>query len=255
MPEKISVFEILKNVTRIYVALILLSYGVAIIFLPDFHDFNHQNPGCYWTDALLPYIECRGDFYSVFLKMFLNSWGFIIYAPLLIITWLIFWLRQITVRPRKLEMRKGIFKILAVVFIVLTLTPLVLDLSSYTLPRISLSEPEVISGVLTFVDEPVRCEESARDSRFYRRSRLEKTIGNSRFTMIRDGKDCADSFYHRYKYLGVAKDQEDAYWKLFNNAVLSEGKRLVIEVKPGLFGGYGLAKVLYIEGGEPLESQ
>lgn len=68
-----SMIKILRNLSYLYIGMVVLSFLISwIAHFPSFEQVGHLQNGCYWTDALVPYIECRGLFANGFIKFFLN---------------------------------------------------------------------------------------------------------------------------------------------------------------------------------------
>jgi hypothetical protein len=81
MPMKLKIINILKLLSLTYIAVISLSFIVSIALqLPSFREVGHLKEGCYWTDALVPYIQCRGLLLNDAIKYFLNFWMRIMYT-------------------------------------------------------------------------------------------------------------------------------------------------------------------------------
>ena len=73
----------LKNLSLLYIALVALSFIVSVLLmLPGHGDVLHPYQGCYWTDALVPYIECRDIVANEAVKFFLNYWMYMLYIIL-----------------------------------------------------------------------------------------------------------------------------------------------------------------------------
>ena len=70
-----------KLLSLAYLAAIILSFISSIALqLPSFHEVGHLSQGCYWRDALVPYIQCSGLMFNEAINYFLNFWMRIIYA-------------------------------------------------------------------------------------------------------------------------------------------------------------------------------
>ena len=75
--------KILKLLSISYVAAMVLSFVVSVAMqFPPFEEVGHLEQGCYWTDALVPYIQCRGLFLNGPVKFFLNLWMLVPYAAI-----------------------------------------------------------------------------------------------------------------------------------------------------------------------------
>ena len=70
----------LRNLSYLYIAFALATLVTG--FLGDFPTIDQHNRlegGCYWTDALVPYIECHGVFANELTSFFLNYWLYMLY--------------------------------------------------------------------------------------------------------------------------------------------------------------------------------
>ena len=82
-PMKIKIIKFFKLLAYLYVIVIFLSLIVSVsVQLPSFEEVGHLKEGCYWTDALVPYIECRGLILNGGVKFFINFWMYIIYSAM-----------------------------------------------------------------------------------------------------------------------------------------------------------------------------
>ena len=73
--------EKLRNICYLYVALVILSFLTSFVAnFPSFDEVGHLQEGCYWTNALVSYIECRGLLANDLIKFFLNYWMQLIYT-------------------------------------------------------------------------------------------------------------------------------------------------------------------------------
>ena len=78
---KIKIIKFFKLLAYSYVIVIFLSLIVSISMqFPSFEEVGHLKEGCYWRDALLPYLECRGLILNGGVKFFLNFWMLIVYS-------------------------------------------------------------------------------------------------------------------------------------------------------------------------------
>ncbi len=77
---KLKFIKTLKYICILYLVLVSMSFILSIVLqFPSFEEVGHLTIGCYWTDALVPYIECRGLILNKIIKIFLNLWMYIIY--------------------------------------------------------------------------------------------------------------------------------------------------------------------------------
>ena len=75
--------EKLKNISYLYVALVIISFLTSFVAnFPSFDEVGHLQEGCYWTNALVGYIECRGLLANNLIEFFLNYWMKLIYIVL-----------------------------------------------------------------------------------------------------------------------------------------------------------------------------
>jgi hypothetical protein len=76
-----KIIKILKLLSVLYVAIIFLSLMISTAMqFPSFEEVGHLKHGCYWRDALVPYIECRGLPLNEAVKSFLNLWILLLYS-------------------------------------------------------------------------------------------------------------------------------------------------------------------------------
>jgi hypothetical protein len=64
-----------------YVCLLMICV-LAIVLMPAFREVGHLKHGCYLTDALVPYVECRGFLASAAVKFVLNLPFSLLFAPM-----------------------------------------------------------------------------------------------------------------------------------------------------------------------------
>ena len=120
------IIEGLKWISILYFVLCLLSLLLYIIAdLPDLQEVGRLKHGCYKTDALLPYVECKGYPLNTLVRFSLNLWylpafgialfsafpegtllGFVAWSPGIYLVW--YWLqgRRLT-RPNTITLRAG----------------------------------------------------------------------------------------------------------------------------------------------------
>ena len=80
---KMNMIKIARNISYLYVCLLIISFLTSFILqFPSFDDVGHLKKGCYWTDALVPFIECNGLIANYQIKFFLNYWMSMIWYPL-----------------------------------------------------------------------------------------------------------------------------------------------------------------------------
>ena len=78
---KVKTIKMLKLLSVFYVAVISLSFVISMAMqFPSFEEVGHLQDGCYWTDALVPYIQCRGLLLNEVVKSFLNFWMLLLYS-------------------------------------------------------------------------------------------------------------------------------------------------------------------------------
>ncbi len=78
---KAKIIKTLKVLSFSYIAIIVLSFVVSIAMqFPPFEEVRHLQHGCYWTDALVPYIQCRGLLLNGVVMLFLNFWMILFYS-------------------------------------------------------------------------------------------------------------------------------------------------------------------------------
>jgi len=79
---------ILKTILILFTTyLILIAFSCLMYFsglIPSFDDVGHLAYGCYKTNAMLPYIECRGLFLNSVIRYLMNLWFPILWAILYI---------------------------------------------------------------------------------------------------------------------------------------------------------------------------
>ena len=72
--------EKLRNICYLYLALVILSFLTSFLAnFPSFEEVGHLQEGCYWTNALVSYIECNGLLANNQIEFFLNYWMWWIY--------------------------------------------------------------------------------------------------------------------------------------------------------------------------------
>jgi hypothetical protein len=86
-PMKIKIIKILKWLSLGYLFLCLLSLSAYLIAdLPTFSEVGHLQHGCYKTDALVPYVQCRGLPANALIKHALNFWYLPVYGIIFLFT-------------------------------------------------------------------------------------------------------------------------------------------------------------------------
>ncbi|ROS05536.1 hypothetical protein EDC56_1071 [Sinobacterium caligoides] len=108
---KRMIIEGLKWISILYFFLCLLSLSLYIIAdLPSFEEVGHLKHGCYKTDALVPYVACKGYELNTLVRYSFNLWyqpvygiffllafpigtlyGLAVWAPGIYLVW--YWLR------------------------------------------------------------------------------------------------------------------------------------------------------------------
>ena len=87
---KTTIINGFKWLSILYITLCTISFlFFTISDLPSFNEVGHLKNGCYTSNALLPYVECKGLKLNSLIKFFYNLWyipifglGFITYFPL-----------------------------------------------------------------------------------------------------------------------------------------------------------------------------
>lgn len=81
MPMMRIIRLVLEGICIAYLLLLVLSHW-ASSSLPHFRGISDRTNTCYWTDALIMYVEC-GMYvpYSEILNFFLNFWMYPFYGP------------------------------------------------------------------------------------------------------------------------------------------------------------------------------
>lgn len=78
---KKMIIKTIKNLCLLYICLLALSFCASFIFdFPTFKQVGHVEEGCYWGNAMLPYIDCNGLTFNVLIKTFLNFWLKVVYS-------------------------------------------------------------------------------------------------------------------------------------------------------------------------------
>lgn len=72
---------VLLRISWTYVGL-LVACILALFVMPTFEEVGHMKRGCYLTDALVPYVECRGFPASPVVKFVLNLPFSLLFAPM-----------------------------------------------------------------------------------------------------------------------------------------------------------------------------
>ncbi|MGF6400447.1 hypothetical protein ABH905_004113 [Pseudomonas frederiksbergensis] len=80
-PVRLRMRQILLIACLAYLA-ILVGAFLALMLLPTFGEVGHLEHGCYRTDALLPYVECRGFFAWPLAKVALNLPYQVVFVPM-----------------------------------------------------------------------------------------------------------------------------------------------------------------------------
>jgi len=71
----------LLRISWAYVGLLMVCV-LALVLMPTFREVGHLKHGCYLTDALVPYVECRGFLASSVVKFVLNLPFSLLFAPM-----------------------------------------------------------------------------------------------------------------------------------------------------------------------------
>ncbi|MGF6331425.1 hypothetical protein ABH909_004303 [Pseudomonas sp. BS3782 TE3695] len=80
-PVRLRMRQILLIACLAYLATLVGAF-VALVLLPTFEEVGRLKHGCYRTDALLPYVECRGFFAWPLVKVVLNLPYQIVFVPM-----------------------------------------------------------------------------------------------------------------------------------------------------------------------------
>jgi hypothetical protein len=72
-------------VSVLYCCLVALAIAINALFIPSFDEVGHLTNGCYKTDALVIYIECRGFFGAEVMSQFLTVPWLLVLGPALLL--------------------------------------------------------------------------------------------------------------------------------------------------------------------------
>ena len=67
-------------ISTVYLIVLLVSV-LAVLAISPFEDVGHLEQGCYLTDAMVPYVECRGFFGHSLLEFIFNMPFLLLYLP------------------------------------------------------------------------------------------------------------------------------------------------------------------------------
>ena len=70
----------LFSISAVYLITLIVSV-LAILAIPRFEDVGHLEQGCYLTDAMVPYVECREFFGHSLIKFIFNMPFQLLYLP------------------------------------------------------------------------------------------------------------------------------------------------------------------------------
>ena len=71
----------LFSISAVYLITLIISVLLIALALPRFEDVGHLQQGCYLTDAMVPFVECRGYFGHSFVKVIINMPFQLLYLP------------------------------------------------------------------------------------------------------------------------------------------------------------------------------
>ena len=74
--------KVLFSISSVYLVLLLISIVLMVTTIPRFEDVGHVEQGCYFTDAMVSYVQCRGFFGHSIVKFILNMPYQLIYLPM-----------------------------------------------------------------------------------------------------------------------------------------------------------------------------
>ncbi len=77
-----NIKKVLFKMSSLYIALLILSVALIVLIIPRFEDVGHLERGCYLTDAMVPYVECRVFLGHKVVKFLVNLPYQLIYLPL-----------------------------------------------------------------------------------------------------------------------------------------------------------------------------
>ena len=80
-PVRLRMRQILLIACLVYLATLVGAF-VVLVLLPTFEEVGPLKHGCYRTDALLPYVECRGSFAWSLAKVVLNLPYQVVFVPM-----------------------------------------------------------------------------------------------------------------------------------------------------------------------------
>ena len=73
--------KVLISISAVYLIALLISVLLIALAIPRFEDVGHLDQGCYLTDAMVPYVECRGYFGHSIVKIIINMPFQLLYLP------------------------------------------------------------------------------------------------------------------------------------------------------------------------------
>ena len=74
--------KVLFLISTAYLVTLLISILMIVLVIPRFEDVGYLNQGCYVTDAMVTYVNCKGFFGSKIVKLIINIPYQLIYLPI-----------------------------------------------------------------------------------------------------------------------------------------------------------------------------
>lgn len=74
--------KLLFSISSAYILLLLIAVVLMVTVIPRFEDVGHLEQGCYFADAMVSYVQCRGFFGQSIVKFILNMPYQLIYLPM-----------------------------------------------------------------------------------------------------------------------------------------------------------------------------
>jgi hypothetical protein len=74
--------KVLFSLSAVYLITLLISVLLTAFSIPRFEGVGHLEQGCYLTDAMLPYVECRGFLGHSIVKFIFNLPFQLLYLPI-----------------------------------------------------------------------------------------------------------------------------------------------------------------------------
>jgi len=73
--------KVLFSLSVAYLVTLFITVLLSVFAIPRFEDVGHIEQGCYLTDAMLPYVECRGFLGHSIVKFIFNLPLQLLYLP------------------------------------------------------------------------------------------------------------------------------------------------------------------------------